>query len=65
MNWRPSWDMATVPDEVFWAEWSRRVALKRDGPPRAKVLRPCPYCSRNFGARELRLHIPTCQKKRK
>jgi hypothetical protein len=25
-------------------------------------LRPCPYCRRQFGARALRAHIPSCRR---
>ena len=31
------------------------------GPP--KVLRPCRFCSKKFGAREMREHLPRCPKK--
>jgi hypothetical protein len=40
-----------------------RVAGRRGGRPR--VSRPCPYCREKFGARELREHIPQCDKARK
>lgn len=63
MDWRPTWDMATVPDNVFWAEWSRRVALKRDVPPRAKALRSRPHYGGKFGARDLRAHLSKCSKR--
>jgi hypothetical protein len=31
------------------------------GPP--KVLRPCPFCRKKLGAREMRLHMPRCPKR--
>jgi hypothetical protein len=37
-----------------------RVAGRRGGRPR--VLRPCPYCRKKFSARDLREHIPQCDK---
>src|SRR5437868_2303453 len=37
-----------------------RVAGRRGGRPR--VSRPCPYCREKFGARELREHVPRCDK---
>ena len=37
-----------------------RVAGRRGG--RQRVLRPCPYCRKKFNARDLREHIPQCDK---
>src|SRR5437868_8012500 len=37
-----------------------RVAGRRGGRP--QVSRACPYCKEKFGARELREHIPRCDK---
>jgi hypothetical protein len=37
-----------------------RIAGRQGGRPR--VLRPCPYCRKKFGARDLREHIPQCDK---
>jgi hypothetical protein len=28
-----------------------------------KVLRPCPFCNKKFGARDIRVHKPRCPKK--
>ena len=50
MDYRPTWDLATIPDALLRAEWLRR---NRPPAPRAKVQRPCPYCGVPFGAREL------------
>ncbi len=62
MQWKRSWDLKTVPDETFWKEWGRRIAANRKGPPRAKVLRPCPKCGQAYGTVELRRHIPRCSR---
>jgi hypothetical protein len=37
-----------------------RVAGRRGGRP--QVSRPCPYCKKEFGARDLREHMPRCDK---
>jgi hypothetical protein len=38
-----------------------RVAGRQGGRPR--VLRLCPYCREKFGGRELREHMPRCDKR--
>lgn len=38
--------------------WQR----KHDKGPE-KVMRPCPFCEKDFGARELRKHKPRCPRK--
>ena len=60
MEYRPTWDLTSIPDKELVSEHNRRIAVKRASPPRAKVLRPCPKCGRPFGARDLRKHVPTC-----
>jgi hypothetical protein len=64
--WTEKLDMSTIPDEVLFSEIGRRRVAKRDpknaGPPR--VLRPCEWCGKEFGAREMRRHIPHCPKRR-
>jgi hypothetical protein len=51
-------------DHVLSDEWIKaahsRVAGRIGGRPR--VLRPCLFCKKKFGARELRGHIPRCDK---
>ena len=42
-------------------EYARRNRTGKPGKPR--VLRPCPKCYVEFGARELREHIPRCPAK--
>lgn len=49
----------TLPDEWIKAAHSR-VAGRTGGRPR--ILRPCPFCKGEFGARELRKHMPVCEK---
>lgn len=49
-------------DEIIQEAFRRmRKRQKRTGPPRAKVLRPCPKCEQLFGARDLRKHKPQCK----
>lgn len=43
-----------------WSKWGREARAMQTEPPRPKVLRPCPKCGKEFGARELRKHIPRC-----
>jgi hypothetical protein len=59
-------DMSTVPDDVLYAEVGRRRVAKRpEGVGgRPAVLRPCPHCGHEFGARDLRAHLPHCSKRR-
>ena len=59
-RWTRRFDMRTVPDEVLFAESSRRMRARQNTPPRAEVLRPCPKCGAPYGARKLRAHIPGC-----
>lgn len=43
-----------------WRAWGKAARAMQTEPPRPKVLRPCPKCGREFGARELREHKPRC-----
>ena len=54
--------LSDYTDEEIFAEAGRRMRA-RNPQPTPKVLRPCPYCKKNFGARELRKHIPVCPKR--
>lgn len=58
-------DLTKVSDADLAREWTRRLNLKRDpaNAGRKKVLRACPYCEAELGARELRLHRPLCPKR--
>jgi ssDNA-binding Zn-finger/Zn-ribbon topoisomerase 1 len=60
MQFRPSWDLSSIPDDLLTKERNRRVSAQRTEPTREKVLRPCPKCGKPFGARELRIHKPRC-----
>ena len=52
-------------DEEILREAGIRLAAKRTKPPRAKVLKLCPKgCGQEFGAREMRIHKPTCNGKK-
>jgi hypothetical protein len=62
VKYRDTWDVTTIPDDVLTAERNRRISLQRDDAPRAKVMRPCPWCRKSFGARDLRKHGPVCSK---
>ena len=63
MDWRPSWNLRSIPDDLFNSERGRRLAKNRKTPAVPKKLRPCPHCSKEFGARELRAHLPKCPKR--
>lgn len=65
MDWRPTWNLRSIPDDKFNSERGRRLAEKRATPAVPKKLRPCPYCSKEFGAREMRIHVPRCPKRRR
>jgi hypothetical protein len=56
-RYRSTWDLSTIPDAALNAEFGRRIPAP---PPRAKVLRPCKFCGRKYGARDLRAHLPRC-----
>jgi hypothetical protein len=58
----PRTPLSKYTDAEIFAESGRRTAANRDTPPRAKVLRPCPRCGKEFGARDMRVHLPTCPK---
>lgn len=65
-SYTPKLDMSTIPDEVLYAEVGRRRVAKRtedSGHGHPKVMRPCPHCGKEFGARELRTHRPHCSKR--
>jgi hypothetical protein len=52
-----------VPFDLLATEYNRRVAKMRkasDATGRPRVLRPCPKCGKEFGARALRAHAPGC-----
>jgi hypothetical protein len=60
VHWSRDFDIHTVPDDVLFAESSRRMRARQKTPPRREVLRPCPRCGELYGARKLRSHLPGC-----
>jgi len=62
MKYRDSWELPTIPDEVFWPEVGRR-RYQMGGGGRPKTLRPCEYCGQQYSAREMRKHKPLCPKR--
>ena len=62
MIWRDSIDPSTIPDQVLTSEWGRRRSARRrtigwgKSTGRPKVLKICPRCKAQMGARELRAH---------
>lgn len=54
--------LAAFSDAEIFAECARRNRAKQTHLPNPPVLRPCRYCKRKFGARELRAHQPHCEK---
>ena len=64
MNYRDTWDLSTIPDDLLLAEAGRRRAGMRDvfaGPK--KVYHPCIWCKQLFPARVLRKHQGKCPSK--
>ncbi len=55
--------LSEYSDEEILAEAGRRRRAMVSGPTNPKVLRPCPFCKKKFGAREMRTHKPVCPKK--
>ena len=56
---------AVLSDEDLHAEAARRRQAKRKTFAGASpVLRPCPYCGDEFGARAMREHTPQCPKRK-
>ena len=64
--YHPAWNLSTIPDNVLMSEYKRRASLRREvfAGGRPVVLRPCPFCRKEFGAAELRKHKPECPKKK-
>jgi len=61
MKWKESWELPSIPDEVFWPEVGRRRGQTGGGKP--KTLRPCEFCGEQFGARDMQYHLPRCPKR--
>ena len=64
-SYNPKLDMSSIPDDILYAEVGRRRVAKRpEGVGgRPKVLHECPHCAREFGARDLRKHMPRCPRR--
>ena len=65
--WTDKLDMRTIPDEVLYSEAARRRSEKRGDnvggrPPK---LTRCKWCKEEFGAREMRAHVPGCPKRKR
>ncbi|RSL15561.1 hypothetical protein EDE15_1052 [Edaphobacter aggregans] len=61
MKYRESWELPSIPNEVFWPEVGRRRNEIASG-GRPKTLRDCEYCGQQYSAREMRKHKPLCPK---
>jgi hypothetical protein len=61
MKYRETWELDTIPELEFNAEIGRRRQAK--GPPKPKKLRPCEFCGKEFGGREMLHHLPRCIKR--
>ena len=62
MEYRKSWNLRSIPDFLLSSEWCRRANAKRAEPARKKVMRPCKHCGWLYGYRDLRAHLPVCEK---
>lgn len=56
--WLPTWDLGSIPDDLWRAENMRRVAQR--GHPKMIRLRNCPHCGQPFPARKWREHKGQC-----
>lgn len=63
MKYKPSWELETIPNDVFWPEVGRRRSEASEGGGRPKKLQTCEHCGLEFGAREMRAHKPQCLKR--
>lgn len=59
--------LATVPDEALTREYMRRLNARRarDRAGRKPKLKPCKFCRQKFGTVAMRVHIPSCEAKKK
>lgn len=58
MRYRPSWELDTIPGDIFYAEVSRRRGVKGGRPA---VQKTCPNCAEKMSAREMRKHRCSAQ----
>ena len=61
MQYKPTWDLTTIPDAPLYSEVARRRSAKGSGRPR--VMTPCDKCGAVMSAREKRAH--KCGKERR
>lgn len=55
-------DLSQFTDEEILHEAAKRLRAKQTHLPNPKVLRLCPKgCGKQFGGREMRKHVPTCE----
>jgi hypothetical protein len=54
--------LKSAPEGVLMSEAARRSRARARNKP--KTLRPCGMCGEEFGARELRDHLPKCTKQK-
>ena len=59
MSYVPSWDLSTIPDEVWASEQGRRSRAKAPRVTNVK-LEPCKHCGEPLTARERRRACKTC-----
>jgi hypothetical protein len=66
MDFKRTWDLASIPDEFLRAEWARRNSLRRvtraGGRPPAEL--SCAFCSAEYNSLEMRKHRPSCRQGR-
>jgi hypothetical protein len=58
MQYRETWDLTSIPDDLLLSEYKRRQSLRRRvfAGGRPKVIRSCTKCGAELSARELRTH---------
>jgi hypothetical protein len=57
MDYRQSWDLSTIPNDVWASENGRRT---RPAQPRKPVLKPCKGCGTELTAQERRKACKIC-----
>jgi hypothetical protein len=66
MEYKTSWNLATIPDDALAKEWNRRRVVRQKGNnPGAdarRKLEPCELCGESFSVSAMRSHLPQCKK---
>lgn len=62
MEYRDTWDLSTIPDEVWRSENGRRSRALAPRAPNIK-LEPCKHCKAQLTARERRKPCKKCGKR--